>query len=490
MTNRQLISIIACCSLMASLVAASDGARGPELTSAQNESINRYVAAEMTRQRIPGVEVGIYRNGKVVLAKGYGAANVELQVPVRSVTVMQSGSVGKQFTATAIMMLVEQDKVGLDDSIAKYFPDAPESWRQIAVKNLLSHTSGLAEYSSDERTGPTGDFYLRLDFTEDELVKKIEKLPIEFKAGDKWDYRNTNYLLLGALIRRVTGQFYGDYLRQRIFAPLGMKSTRIISDRDIILNRAAGYEIEAGKLKNQAFVSPSFNSTADGALYFNVIDLEKWDRALYGTTLLTKASLEQMWTPFVLNNGRVNSAGYGLGWNIGEQNGHRVIHHSGAWQGFTCYIARYVNDGLTVVVLTNLDELHSEPDNIAKVIAGLVNAELMPAPLAVIADSNPELAKSVRTTLVKIVANDDVSDRFAAGAGYRYEPGDGADMTARLPAMWRDEPMVLVRRAESDGLTTSSYRLGRAGDSRLVNIRTDASGKFYALTVSADPGNR
>ena len=222
----------------------------------------------MARQRIPGVEVGVYRNGESVLAKGYGLANVELEVPVQRFTLMQSGSVGKQFVATAILMLVEQGKISLDDSITKYFTDAPESWRAIAVKNLLSqHPSGLAEYASDERTGPSGEFYLRLDFTEDELVSKMEKLPIEFKPGEKWDYRNTNYVLLGVMIHRVVGQFYGDYLHDKIFAPLGMKSTRIISDRDIIPARAAGYEIEGGTLEpGLRFANVQFNRGRNAVL--------------------------------------------------------------------------------------------------------------------------------------------------------------------------------------------------------------------------------
>jgi CubicO group peptidase (beta-lactamase class C family) len=444
----------------------------------------------MTRQRIPGVEVGVYRNGQSVLAKGYGLANVELRVPVQRLTVMQSGSVGKQFTATAIMMLVEQGKIRLDDSIAKFFPDAPESWREIAVKNLLSHTSGLSEYGSDERTGPTGEFYLRLDFTEDELVTKIEKLPIEFKPGDKWAYRNTNYLLLGVIIHRVTGRFYGDYLHDNIFSPLGMKSTRIISDRDVIPDRAAGYETEGGVLKNQNFVSPGFNSTADGALYFNVVDLEKWDRALYGATLLTRASLDRMWTPFVLNDGTANSAGYGFGWSFGEENGHRVVRHSGAWQGFTCDIDRYFNDGVTVVVLTNLDSDHSNPRNIAKVVAGLVDPELMPKPAEAIPDTRPKIATLVRTTLAKTTADEDITEYFAASAEYQHKPDDAADMKAKLPRKWESDPIVLVRRTEEDGLVTSSYRLGDVGDTRLVTVSTDASEKFHAFSVGADPNNR
>jgi CubicO group peptidase (beta-lactamase class C family) len=175
-----------------------------ELTAEQMTAIDRYVAAEMRREHVPGIAVGIYSRGQILLAKGYGLANIELNVPVKAETIFQSGSVGKQFTSAAIMMLVEEGKLGLDDSIVKYFPNAPQSWQAIRVKNLLSHTSGLSEYESNDRVGPEGPFYIRLDFTEDELVNKIEALPIEFKPGDKWDYRNTNYVLLGVIIHKVT----------------------------------------------------------------------------------------------------------------------------------------------------------------------------------------------------------------------------------------------------------------------------------------------
>ena len=148
--------------------------------------------------------------------------------------------------------------------------------------------------------GPHGSerpFYFRLDFTEDELAKKTEALPIEWAPGEKWAYRNTNYMLLGIIIHKITGMPYADFLRERIFKPLGMTSTRLISDRDIIPNRAAGYQIDHDdELKNQAWVSPTFNSTADGALYFNVLDLAKWDDALYGTNLLKQSSLDRIWT--------------------------------------------------------------------------------------------------------------------------------------------------------------------------------------------------
>jgi CubicO group peptidase (beta-lactamase class C family) len=323
--------------------------------------IDRYVAKEMARQHIPGMAIGIFENGKIVLVKGYGLANIELQVPVKPATIFQSGSIGKQFTATAIMMLVQAGKMGLDDSLPKYFSDAPASWRGITVRHLLSHTSGLTDYTSDSVTRPGGAISYRADYTEAQLVKIIESLPIEFAPGEKWEYCNTNYVLLGAIIRAVSGQFYGDFLQDHIFKPLGMSSTHIISERDIVPNRADGYELVDGQIKNQEWVSPSLNTTADGALYFNVLDLAKWDAALYGEKILKRSSLDQMWTIAPLRDGKPNPANYGFAWFVDRINGHRVIEHSGSWQGFEAYIARYVDDRITVVALMNLGGVDPKP---------------------------------------------------------------------------------------------------------------------------------
>ncbi len=352
----------------------------PPLTAEQVAAIDRFVASSMQTRNIPGVALGVYSRGHLLLAKGYGMSNVELSVPVKPETVFQSGSVGKQFASAAIMMLVEENKINLDDSIVRYFPNAPETWKPILVKNLLTHTSGLPEYETAERAGPKGPFYMRLDFTEDEMVAKVEALPIDFKVGEQWDYRNTNYLLLGIIIHKVTGKFYADFLKERIFEPLGMTSTRLISEADIIPNRAAGYELHGKELRNQEWVSPTFNSTADGALYFNVLDIAKWDGALYGTTLLKQSSLDRMWTVYPLNDGKPNLASYGFGWMMEPMNGHKTTQHGGAWQGFTCFILRYPDDNLTVAVLANL--AGGGPGMIAKVVAGMIN------PAAAQADRN------------------------------------------------------------------------------------------------------
>jgi CubicO group peptidase (beta-lactamase class C family) len=310
------------------------------------DTIDDYVHSEMQRQRIPGLSLLVARDGKIVRAQGYGLANLEVQVPVKPETVFQSGSLGKQFTATAVMMLVEERKISLDDVVTKYLKGCPTTWNQVTIRELLSHTAGFTDYPKN--------FNFRKDYNEAQLLKIVQGIPLAFAPGTKWSYSNLGYLTLGILIRQVTGKFYGDFLQERIFQPLGMSTTSIISEADIVPNRAAGYRLLKGELKNQEWVSPTLNTTADGALYFSIMDLAKWDAALYTEKLLKRSSLEQMWTVTKLTNGEPNSGHYGFGWRILTKDGHRAFGHGGAWQGFESHISRYVDDKLTVVVLANL----------------------------------------------------------------------------------------------------------------------------------------
>lgn len=335
-------------------------------SSAQTDKVDDYVKSQMESQKIPGLSIAVVRNGEIIKAKGYGFANLELNVPASPETIYQSGSVGKQFTAAAVMMLVEEGKLALDDNISKYFADTPESWSKITIRNLLTHTAGTTDYPKD--------FDFRRDYTEDELLKKAQAIPLAFAPGEKWSYSNVGYVTLGILLSKVTGKFYGDLLKERIFQPLGMSTARIINEADIVKNRAAGYRISKGEVKNQEWVSPSMNTTADGSLYLSVLDMAKWDAALYTEILLKKSSLDQIWTPVKLNSGLTRP--YGFGWAFADVRGHKIIEHGGAWQGFTTYIARYVDDKLTVIVMTN--RAGANPGLIAHGVAGLYNPELAP----------------------------------------------------------------------------------------------------------------
>jgi CubicO group peptidase (beta-lactamase class C family) len=276
--------------------------------------------------------------------------------------------VGKQFTAAGIMLLVQDGKLRLDDPVTRFSPDAAEAWREVTIRHLLTHTSGAGDYPDD--------FDYRHDYTEEEMRGLIFSRPFAFRPGEGWAYSNMGYVLLGIIMRQVTGQFYGDFLQERIFRPLGMATTRIITESDIVPNRAEGYQLVAGQLKHQEWVSPVVNTTADGALYFTVRDLARWDSALYDTGLLSRESLARMRTPVTLKDGTTRP--YGFGWRVGRANGHAVMMHGGSWQGFKAYIVRYPDDRLTVVVLANLAQ--ARPSRIAQGIAALWDPALQPLP--------------------------------------------------------------------------------------------------------------
>jgi CubicO group peptidase (beta-lactamase class C family) len=196
------------------------------------DAVAQLVRTEMDRQHVPGLALLVSRNGQPVRVEGYGLSNVELQVPVKPETIFQSGSVGKQFTATAVMMLVEAGKVGLEDPLTKYFPQGPAWWKEVTVRELLSHTAGFTDYPQE--------FDMRKDYNEDDLLKIVSAIPPAYPPGTNWAYSNLGYLTLGILIHKVTGEFYGDFLQQKIFKPLNMSTTRILNEEDIIPNRAAG----------------------------------------------------------------------------------------------------------------------------------------------------------------------------------------------------------------------------------------------------------
>jgi CubicO group peptidase (beta-lactamase class C family) len=317
------------------------------------DEVDAYIQARLMEQSIPSLSLAVIKDGNVVKAQGYGLANVEHNVPAKPETVYHSASVGKQFTATAVMMLVEEGRLGLDDKISMYLDPIPDAWQDVTVRHLLSHTSGIKTYSYN----PQLDLNFRQDYTEAELLQKAASLPPDFAPGAKWSYSNTGYVLLGMIIRKATGEFYGDMLQKRVFTPLGMDTARIVNEADIVPNRAAGYRLVGRELKNQNWVSPSLNTTADGSLYLSVLDMAKWDAALYTEKLLKRSSLEQTWTPVKTADGKTNT--YGFGWQLRDANGHKIVEHTGSWQGFSTVITRIPDDKLTVIVLANLAQVNA-----------------------------------------------------------------------------------------------------------------------------------
>ena len=322
------------------------------------DEIDRIVLFEMKRQLSPAVAVAVVKNGEIARVRGFGYSNVEQRTQATAITYFQTASVGKQFTASLVMLLARDNKLKLDDPISTYLASVPSTWQGITVRHLLTHTSGLD--STDNKID------LRKDYAEQELLSSAYKVPLLNQPGKKFHYSNLGYQILGALCSTVGGKFWGEQMRERVFVPLEMRS-KVISERDIVPNRAAGYDRFDGVLENQTWVAPSQNTTADGSLYVTARDMARWSQALDSQTFLTGEEKETMWSPATLDDGQKTD--YGFGWKLFSEHGHRIVRHRGDWQGFTTHILHFPNDRLTISVFMN--RARGEPHVIADRIAAL-----------------------------------------------------------------------------------------------------------------------
>lgn len=321
----------------------------------RDDRVDRYVQAEMSRQKIPGLALAVVREGKVVKVKGYGLANVETGGRTSENTAFRLGSVSKQFLAAGIMLLVQDGKLDLNERVGKYFPDAPEAWSEITVRHLLSHTSGLI------RDVP--DFDALKQIPDAEAIRRVYSLPLDSPAGTKWQYSNVGYYILAEMITRISGQPWRDFIAERIFGPLGMNRTRTADLIEIVPERASGYTLTDKGWENGAVW---IALRPPGAFLSTATDMAKWDAALYSARILSAATREQMWTPIKLKDG--STASYGFGWFIDEVNGHRRVYHYGSQPGFKTMFVRYLDEKLTVIILTNLSS--GDAPRIAQAVAG------------------------------------------------------------------------------------------------------------------------
>ena len=443
-----------------------------------SESIDTYIKSEMQRQQIPGISLAVIRNGKIAFLKSYGFSNLEHRIPVKPETVFQSGSMGKQFTASAVMLLVEEGRLSLDDKISKYLADVPESWKEIKVRHLLTHTAGMGEYPSD--------FDTRRDLTEDEYFNVIKSVPLNNPPGATWDYSNLGYVTLGKLIHNVTGKFYGDFLAERIFKPLGMTTTRVISEADIIPNRAAGYRLVNNELKNQEWVSPSTNTTADGSLYFTIMDLAKWDAALYSNSPLKQSSLAQMWTPVRLADGRRKA--YGFGWHTDHIHKRRIVFHGGAWQGFKSFIVRFPDDQLSIIWLANSWETRD-----FKLTRGLISIfypEFSLSAVQPIEDKEPKVTAAIRGALLQIARGKADPKLFTSSAHTNLFPGQMKHFGEMLNSFSLPIAIIytneLVERREQNGVRTYRYALNDLGKTLFCTADLTAEGKISGFELSSE----
>jgi D-alanyl-D-alanine carboxypeptidase len=414
------------------------------------DKTDEYIELQMRRQRIPGLSIAVIKDGKMLKARGYGLANVETNTPATEKTVYKLASVSKQFMAVGVLLLVQEGKISLDDHVGKYFPDAPATWKDITIRHLLSHTSGLV------RDIP--DFDPLRDIPDAELIKRTYAQPLRFATGEKWAYCNVGYQVLAEIVTRVSGKPWPEFIGERIFTPLGMTQTRTTTVNEMVPGRASGYTVTGKGLKN---ADVWYALRPSGGFISSVTDMAKWDAALYSDTILKPATKALMWTPVKLNDG--SEAHYGFGWFIYTTNGHKRIFHDGGVPGFGSDFERYVDDKLTVIVLNNTES--SNVIKIAEVVAGFYQPELTPVPEKAIADAEPEITAKAKTLIYGFFKGEPDVTLLAPNIAAEVNDTMKKILAEELNSSGKIESITLVERTVKDDKRTYRFRLDYRNDS-------------------------
>lgn len=428
---------------------------------ARADDIDRYVQSQLIRQHIPGLSLAVVQKGRIVKLRGYGFADLERRVPVTPATVFEIGSITKQFTAVAMMLLVEQRKIGLEDPIERYLTGIPESWKPVTIRQLLTHTSGIPDYEEIMGYGA-----YRNPMTANDVIALAAGKPLDFVPGTKWNYSNTGYYLLTLILEKVSAEPYSQFVRSHVLEPAGMNHTRTSEPFDIILNRSAGYAYASGHLENRDPIQPTATGGA-GMLVSTAEDLAKWDATLARRAILTNESYVQIWNNAPLANGL--PSGYGFGWFVSPVHDHRSQSHSGGTAGFASNILRLPDDQLTVIVLTN--SYNANPVSITNHIARILVPALVYAPIA---PRDSEIADLVMDYFIHRTDPD------------VYEAALTASFSAKVRPYWRENldyykslgpprAIALVERREGGNYR---YRVRYAEVSRLVLMSIDPNGKI------------
>jgi CubicO group peptidase (beta-lactamase class C family) len=353
---------------------------GADVSASDNKTAKEIdaVMSEIYKPGEPGAAVIVRRGGRTIIRKGYGLADLELGVKVEPDMVFRLGSITKQFTAVAILMLAEQGKLSLQDEIGNYLPDFPTGDNKVTIEHLLTHTSGIKSYTNMEEWLQMW----RKDMTPQEIIAMSKDKPFEFAPGERWNYNNSGYVMLGAIIEKVSGKTYEEFIKTHIFEPLGMSHSHYGSSERVIPRRIPGYQKGNEGIINAPYLSMT-QPYAAGSLLSSVDDLVLWNDAVFAGRLLKKEWLDKAFASYKLASGE--STGYGYGWFISDLRGHRCIEHGGGINGFTSYAMALPEDKVFVAVLTNsaIEGRTPEPRalRIAELVLGLAPEERKPIAL-------------------------------------------------------------------------------------------------------------
>jgi D-alanyl-D-alanine carboxypeptidase len=412
------------------------------------------VVASYFRADQPGAAVLVMRDGKTLLRKGYGLAGLELGVAIQPEHVFRVASITKQFTAVAILQLVEQGKISLDDPITKFFPDYPTQGKTITVEHLLTHTSGMQSYSSKD------DFMslIRSDLTPQQLIDTFKNDPMLFSPGERYASGNSAYVILGAIIEKVTGQSYAEYLAANVFAKAGLTETHYDDPIRIIPKRVEGYgrNRDGGALVRARYVSPTIPYSA-GSILSTVDDLARWTDAVSAGKVVRSDLLQRAWTPYRLTSGEATT--YGYGWAINTLFGSRMIAHGGRVMGFTAHALWMPEEKVFVAVLSNTEVPPVSTGYLARRLATFAMGQPWnPVAIAMTAEQLGEYEG--------VYAIDDKTARTLTVAdGKLFSQRTGGDRVAVLPRA-RDQFFF------EDSFTTMSFERGADGKVTAMSVVT------------------
>lgn len=445
----------------------------PLLTLA--DRVDDYVRDFMAKRHIPGASVAVMKDGKVVKIKGYGVASLEHKVPVTSDTVFEIGSVSKQMTAAAIMLLVEDGKVSLDEKISAYLPNTPDTWRDVTVRHLLTHSAGIKSYSSLD------GFALLQRLKVADFIKLLSPHPLEYIPGERNIYSNTGFSLLAYIIEARSGKPYIEFMRERIFRPLGMNKT---DDRDpeyIILNRASGYEWRGDRYAGRNWDLTDLKGA--GSIVSTIDDMVKWNVGLDGQTFLKTASKAEWWKRFTFNDGKPSL--YGFGWRISDLRGHRLTGHTGQTAGFTSANFKYPDQGLTVTVLTNTGET-GNGGLMATRIAKFYIPSMSLAAMKPLADVDTGTTQKVFRTLAARLENRPAAELMTPALVQTVSTPRAKQINQRIAAGGIPKTITLVAIEENDGKTKYLYRADTGKRLSLWRLGFDAAGLIDEMTLEEE----
>jgi CubicO group peptidase (beta-lactamase class C family) len=433
---------------------------------------------------VPAAGVAVIRDGKVVLTKGYGLADMDSNTPANENTAFQIASVTKQFTAAGILLLVEDGKLKLDDTLGKYVTEVPDAWKGVTIRQLLNQISGIPNYTA------MGKLVNNKTYSPSEIIDIVRDSPMRFEPGTQWEYSNTNYFLLGMVIEKVSGKPYPDYMRERIFKPLGMSSTVVNTSGLAIKNAATGYNFTGGKLVKAGLDDPS-QPFAAGAIVSTPVDMAKWAIAVADGKLLKKASWDEAFAQGKFKDGKLSN--YGFGWEVGKLGETAYLAHSGGIAGFGSYHIRFPADKLSVVVMTSTpgratalaqDVAGVYLPKVAATIAAQKAAQEAARNAAPIADGEPELTKFHRGIFEGMVRGEGDPAQYTVEMQKIMFPDRIKQLKGPLGTQGAIRSFDLLSSEMVDGLKLRIYRATfESGIKVRVILGTDAQGKIGGANV-------